>query len=59
VPGPLIGEAMVVQLGKTVGFVEARLADERGLIVARATASVRLVPLAKAMARHVEGAVAA
>ncbi len=57
-PGPLIGEAMVVQLGKTVGFVEARLADEMGLIVARATASVRLVPLAKAMARQAEGAAA-
>ncbi|HEY5008420.1 MAG TPA: PaaI family thioesterase [Caulobacteraceae bacterium] len=52
VAGPLIGEAMVVQLGKTVGFVEARLADEQGLIVARATASVRLVPLAKGMARQ-------
>ena len=59
VPGPLIGEAMVVQLGKTVGFVEARLADERGLIVARATASVRLVPLSKGLARQAEGAVAA
>jgi hypothetical protein len=49
----------VVQLGKTVGFVEARLADEQGLIVARATASVRLVPLSKAMARQAEAAVAA
>jgi uncharacterized protein (TIGR00369 family) len=58
-PGVLIGEAMVVQLGKTVGFVEARLADEMGLIVARATASVRLVPLAKAMARQAEEVVAA
>jgi uncharacterized protein (TIGR00369 family) len=58
-PGPLIAEAMVVQLGKTVGFVEARLADEMGLIVARATASVRLVPLAKAMApRQAESVVA-
>jgi uncharacterized protein (TIGR00369 family) len=57
-PGPLIGEAMVVQLGKTVGFVEARLADEMGLIVARATASVRLFPLEKAMARQAEAAVA-
>jgi uncharacterized protein (TIGR00369 family) len=53
-PGPLIAEAMVIQLGKTVGFVEARLADEMGLIVARATASVRLIPLRKAMARQAE-----
>jgi len=58
-PGPLIGEAMVVQLGKTVGFVEARLVDEMGLIVARATASVRLVPFAKAMGRQAEEVVAA
>ena len=58
-PGPLIGEAMVVQLGKTVGFVEARLADELGLIVARATASVRLIPPEKAMARQAEGAAVA
>jgi uncharacterized protein (TIGR00369 family) len=56
-PGPLFGEAMVVQLGKTVGFVEARLADEMGLIVARATASVRLFPLEKAMVRQAEAAV--
>jgi uncharacterized protein (TIGR00369 family) len=56
-PGPLFGEAMVVQLGKTVGFIEARLADEMGLIVARATASVRLVPLHKAMARQAEAEV--
>jgi len=42
-----------------VGFVEARLADEMGLIVARATASVRLIPLAKAMSRQAEEVVAA
>jgi uncharacterized protein (TIGR00369 family) len=58
-PGPLIGEAIVIQLGKTVGFVEARLADEMGLIVARATASVRLIPLHKAMAGQAEAEVVA
>lgn len=58
-PGPLIGEAIVIQLGKTVGFVEARLADEMGLIIARATASVRLIPLRKATAGQAEEEVVA
>ncbi len=45
--GSLIGEARVVQLGKTIAFVEASLCDESGRAVARASASVRLVPLEK------------
>ncbi|HEX5376984.1 MAG TPA: PaaI family thioesterase [Phenylobacterium sp.] len=45
--GPLFGEGQVIQLGKTVGFVEARLADSGGTSIARATASVRLVPIGK------------
>jgi len=43
-PGRLIGEGRVVQLGKTVGFLEASLRDGDGTLVARATSSVRLVP---------------
>jgi uncharacterized protein (TIGR00369 family) len=43
-PGPLICEADVLRLGKTVGFVEGRLHDEAGRLLARATASVMLVP---------------
>jgi uncharacterized protein (TIGR00369 family) len=50
-PGPLFGEGQVVQLGKTVGFVEARLTDVRGALLARATASVRLVASEKALDR--------
>lgn len=46
-PGRLYGEGQVVQLGKTVGFVEARLLDEAGTWLARANASVRLVASAK------------
>lgn len=42
-PGPLTAEARVVQLGKTIGFVEAELTDHTGTIVARATSNVRLV----------------
>jgi uncharacterized protein (TIGR00369 family) len=43
-PGPIIGEAQVVQLGKSVGFVDARLIDKDGMWLAKGAASVRLVP---------------
>jgi uncharacterized protein (TIGR00369 family) len=43
-PGPLVCEAEVLRLGKTVGFVEARLTDTEGRLLARATSSVMLVP---------------
>jgi uncharacterized protein (TIGR00369 family) len=42
--GPLFGEAQVIQLGKSIGFVEAKLTDAAGVLIARATSSVRLVP---------------
>jgi uncharacterized protein (TIGR00369 family) len=48
-PGPLIGEGRVLQLGKSVGFIEATLSDPAGTMVARATSSARLVPAAKAL----------
>lgn len=41
--GPIFGEGQVVQLGKSVGFVEARLMDKDGTWLAKATASVRLI----------------
>ena len=34
-PGPLFGEANVVQLGRTVGFIEGRLMDKAGTLLAR------------------------
>jgi uncharacterized protein (TIGR00369 family) len=43
-PGRLIGEGNVVQLGKSIAFVEASLADGNGVLVARASAQARLVP---------------
>ncbi len=43
-PGPLVCEGEVLRLGKSVGFVEARLMDSDGRMVARATSSVMLVP---------------
>ena len=47
--GPIIGEGQVVQLGKSVGFVEARLLDQHEMCLARATSSVRLVPAGRAL----------
>ncbi len=47
--GPLFGEGQVVQLGKSVGFLEARLMDAAGTIVARATSTARLVASEKAL----------
>ena len=43
-PGPLIGEGRVLQLGRTVAFLEGQLLAPDGRIVARATASARVVP---------------
>jgi uncharacterized protein (TIGR00369 family) len=48
-PGPLVGEANVSQLGKTIAFVEGRLMAEDGTVLATATTSARLVETAKAV----------
>ena len=48
-PGPIVGEANVTQLGKTIAFVEGRLAAEDGTVLATASSSARLVDAAKAM----------
>jgi len=42
--GPLIGEGRVIQLGKTIGYLEGDLRDEAGTLIARATSTARLVP---------------
>jgi uncharacterized protein (TIGR00369 family) len=47
--GPLVGEGQVVQMGKTIAFLEARLTTPEGELVARATSSARLVATAKAV----------
>ena len=49
-PGPLVGEANVTQLGKTIAFVEGRLMGEDGAVLATATTSARLVETARAIA---------
>ena len=46
-PGAFIGEGRIVQMGKTIVFLEGNLFDEEGQLVARATASARLVPTGK------------
>jgi uncharacterized protein (TIGR00369 family) len=48
-PGPLIGEGRVVQIGKTIAFLEADLTAPGGAIIARARSSARLVEAAKAL----------
>lgn len=49
-PGKLVGNGRVVQLGKTIGFVESALEDPSGNVIARATASVRITAIHKAVA---------
>ncbi len=49
-PGPLFGEGRVIQLGKSVGFLEATLTDADGVLLARATSTARLVASEKAVA---------
>ncbi len=48
-PGPIIGEADVTQLGKTIAFVEGRLMAVDGTLLATATSTARLVETAKAV----------
>ncbi len=48
-PGPIVGEGQVVQLGKSIAFLEARLIDEAGAMVAAATSVARLLESAKAI----------
>ena len=47
--GAFVCEAKVVQMGKTVVFVEGRLMDSAGTLVATATSNSRLVETAKAI----------
>jgi uncharacterized protein (TIGR00369 family) len=47
--GPIVGEAKVTQLGKTVAFVEGRLTAADGTVLATSSASARLVDTTKAI----------
>jgi molybdopterin converting factor subunit 1 len=46
-PGRLVCDGHVVQMGKSVAFLEGSLADGDGNVVAKATATARVVKLAK------------
>jgi uncharacterized protein (TIGR00369 family) len=48
-PGPIVGEARVTQLGKTIAFAEGKLLAADGTTLATATTSARLVETAKAV----------
>ena len=41
--GPLVGEGTVIQLGRTIGYLQGELRDETGTLIARATSTARLV----------------
>jgi uncharacterized protein (TIGR00369 family) len=47
--GSFVCEAKVVQMGKTIVFVEGRLRDSAGTLVATATSNSRLVETSKAI----------
>ena len=47
-PGPLIVEAQVIQLGKSIAFMEGKLMAANGAVLATATTTARLVEAAKA-----------
>jgi acyl-coenzyme A thioesterase PaaI-like protein len=47
--GPIVGEASVTQIGKTIAFMEARLTAQDGVPLATSTASARLVETARAI----------
>ncbi len=48
-PGPIVGEAEVTQLGKTIAFMAGKLTAEDGTLLATATATARLVETARAI----------
>jgi uncharacterized protein (TIGR00369 family) len=47
--GPIVGEARVLQIGRSVAFIEGRLTDLQGVVIAMSTATARLVETAKAI----------
>ena len=48
-PGPLIVEAQVIQLGKSVAFMEGKLMAHNGAVLATASTTARLIEAAKAL----------
>ena len=48
-PGPIIAEARVAQLGKTVAFMKGKLTAEDGTLLATATTVARLLDATRAL----------
>jgi uncharacterized protein (TIGR00369 family) len=48
-PGPIVSEAKVIQLGKTIAFVEGKLLAKDGTLLATGTASERMLEAARAV----------
>jgi uncharacterized protein (TIGR00369 family) len=46
-PAPMVAEARVTQLGKTIAFIEGKLMAEDGTLLATALASARVIEAAK------------
>jgi len=46
-PGLVIAEAWIEKLGRSTGFLEGRLLNEAGDVLAKGTSTVKLVPIAK------------
>lgn len=49
-PGPIYGEGQVIQAGRSIAFLEGKLMDLNGVVLARATASARMVAASKMLA---------
>ena len=49
-PGPLFGEGQVVRYGNSIAFLEGRISNGSGRLLARATANARMVPAKRAVA---------
>jgi uncharacterized protein (TIGR00369 family) len=48
-PGPLIAEAQVIQIGKSIAFMEGKLMSDDGTVLATASTTARLIEAAKAL----------
>lgn len=46
-PGRLVAEGWVERMGKSTCFAEGVLKDSKGTVVAKATSTIRLIPLSK------------
>lgn len=44
-PGLVVAEAWIERMGRSTGFVEARLLNEAGDVLAKASSTVKLVPM--------------